>query len=1020
MKVRWFIVIPFLLALAGGGYAKVPGTGSMAKPTGAKGEDTETTMDINNIEMFVTNIGAFAYDVGASRGQYDGLYFPKGTDKTAVYASGLWIGAKVRDTIRVAIAEYSQEYGPGKMIDPPGTWDDPDKTGYRVYKISKALNPDADGNYEDDWINWPKEDGAPVSVVVEPDSIIPFILGDQTLWCVYNDADPARHSNMETDALGLEVQQTTFGFNRTGALGYTIFLKLKIINKGLNTLDSTYIALWSDPDLGGASDDLVGCDTTLSLGYCYNATNNDNVYLRKPPAVGYDFFQGPIVPSPGDTAWVSGRPIPDYRNLPMTSFNKYINGTDPLTAQEVYWYMMGLDAVVSGGAPYINPTTGEVTTYAMSGDPILGTGWLDSDPADRRFMLCSGPFTMAPGDTQEVVGAIIVGQGKDRLSSISALKFYDQAAQDAFDKNFDLPSPPPPPVVEASPGDGKVVLSWGTRSQEEYQETKYSFEGYNVYQGASVAGPWQRIATYDLVNGVRIVEDRVFDVDVGYPVEKPVQFGSDVGLSQSIEITDDAIMGGSLSNGKTYYFAVTAYSLSETESPKTLENAMDPIPVVPQENPAGTVIAPITVNYSRVNPSLPPTTNDVEISVVNRNDVTGDDYKITFSPVVPPFQFVSARGESITVNYYWNLLDETTGDTLLQDQYYLYEDEALDFHPFKVVDGLLIKVLGSYKSELQNVSYDNLNTAHDRGLSWVNWGLCCFNGAAGYGINFFGSTLDPATMPDSFFTVELEFTNDIDSTGIIGAPAGQMAYKYDRPGYAYTGFYRIPITVWKVVGGERVMQLNACFVEWTESAVYDSTWAPDATDVGGREYLFIMKSQYDENGGIYDDVNWGPAADVLYAGGFRLRGATGYIDQGDVLRFQWACPADDNDVFSFSTKDVVTTPAAQAKLDLKKIKVVPNPYFNHSSYEIDQFHRAVKFTHLPEKCTIRVFNLAGDLVRTLRKDDPTTSLLTWNLLTERELPVASGIYIYYVDAPGVGSMVGKMAIFMEKEQLKTW
>ena len=219
-----------------------------------------------------------------------------------------------------------------------------------------------------------------------------------------------------------------------------------------------------------------------------------------------------------------------------------------------------------------------------------------------------------------------------------------------------------------------------------------------------------------------------------------------------------------------------------------------------------------------------------------------------------------------------------------------------------------------------------------------------------------------------------------------------------------------------------MMQLNACFVEWndTASAVYDSTWDVDDSDVGGREYLFIMKSRYDANGGIYDDNNWGPAADVLYAGWFRLRGSSGYIDQGDVLRFQWACPADDNDFYTFSTKGIVSTQTAKAKADLKKIRAVPNPYFNHSSYEIDQFHRMVKFTNLPKKCTIRIFNLAGDPVRTLQKDDPTTSLLTWDLLTERGLPVASGIYIYYVDAPGVGSTYGKMAIFMEKEQLRTW
>ena len=65
--------------------------------------------------------------------------------------------------------------------------------------------------------------------------------------------------------------------------------------KGANTLDSSYVSVWSDPDNGGAGDDLVGVDTSLSLGYCYNATNNDNVYGNRPPAVGYDFFQGPTV-----------------------------------------------------------------------------------------------------------------------------------------------------------------------------------------------------------------------------------------------------------------------------------------------------------------------------------------------------------------------------------------------------------------------------------------------------------------------------------------------------------------------------------------------------------------------------------------------------------------------------------------------------------------------------------------------------------------------------------------------------
>jgi hypothetical protein len=36
------------------------------------------------------------------------------------------------------------------------------------------------------------------------------------------------------------------------------------------------------------------------------------------------------------------------------------------------------------------------------------------------------------------------------------------------------------------------------------------------------------------------------------------------------------------------------------------------------------------------------------------------------------------------------------------------------------------------------------------------------------------------------------------------------------------------------------------------------------------------------------------------------------------------------------------------------------------------------------------------------------------------LPVASGIYLYQVEAPGIGEFFGKMAIFVEKEQLNTF
>jgi len=79
----------------------------------------------------------------------------------------------------------------------------------------------------------------------------------------------------------------------------------------------------------------------------------------------------------------------------------------------------------------------------------------------------------------------------------------------------------------------------------------------------------------------------------------------------------------------------------------------------------------------------------------------------------------------------------------------------------------------------------------------------------------------------------------------------------------------------------------------------------------------------------------------------------------------------------------------------------------------------IHFTHLPAQCTIRLFTLSGSLIRVIQKNDA-TSQVTWNLETDSGLPVGSGIYIYHVDAPGVGNKIGKVAVFVEKERLNNY
>lgn len=1027
--------------------SRVAKPGRVASPTRAQGLDNQRRIDVNNVNMFVTNFGSFAYDLSTGN---SGLIYPKGTTNTAVFAAGIWLGATVSGQRRTVVAEYSQEFGPGIML-PGGGFDNASNPNYKVYKVARfsgdpsdtahvnrtadelEADPVADPLVHHAWSEYmagaapygapTRTYRLPVTDTADPsdsvDVLGPDVLGDQMLWAVYNDADPSRHTNDAggSTPLGVEIQQTSFAFNRQGPLGNTTFTKYIIINKGTNTLQNMYVSQWSDPDLGGASDDLVGSDVPLSLGYVYNANNNDQLYGSAPPVVGFDFFLGPT-DALGDT-------------LPLTSFNKYINGTDPASTDETYNYMQGL---LPDGSDVIDPTTGLVTTFFHPGDPVVGTGWLDTNPSDRRLMLSSGPFTMAPGDTQTVVVGVIVGQGNDRLSSISALRFFDTFAQDAFDRNFVLPSPPQQPQVDVTVDHGTVTLCWDAASRTNFSQPGYAFEGYNVYQGETVAGPWKRIATYDEINAVRVIFDEVFDLETGQLLPAfPVAFGSDAGVQFCHTQTTDAVRGGPLNDGTEYYFAVTAYAYGPSERPKVLENAQQVIRVTPQRPAGGTdpsTASALDVIYLQKDPTKAPATDVVTVQVVNPSLVTGHTYKVTFEPRIPPFEGV-VGSDTATVTWTWTLTDSTTGQVLFTDQLNKRGDSD-----YRVVDGLQVVVSGAYFPAFQDAVYLNNDATHRRAFAGVSAGLEYFGGGAGLGDTFFGSSINPVANPDSFKTVEIQFD----------AQGTSKAYRYLRlqladgtapPGgreYRYAGFVDVPFRMMDVTNN---VQIDAAFVEKAvvdasgtlqptgQPASFDSTWAllPDDLDLGNREYLFSLNTPYsDTPKAVYETDGFivSGTAPLLYALWAHLRAASDVIDPGDVFRYVWANPATANDVYVFDTTPIVRGNATLAKGNIDRVRVVPNPYYNRSRYETSQFNRVVRFINLPEVATIRIFNLSGKLVRTLQKTDNTSSQLDWDIQTENQLPVASGVYIYHVDAPGVGSTKGRLVVFMEKERLNNF
>ncbi len=952
-------------------------------PTGVAKVDNSARCDVNNLDFVVTNHGSVMFDLmnGGS-----GLFYPRGSTNTVVFAAGLWLGAKVNDSLRVTVGEYSQEFVPGPIQDGAAL---PDNARFKVYRITPGDTTSSD------YLNWPVQDGAPLDAQGRP-----AVTGDLTLWCVYNDADQSVHLNGagRSAPLGVEIQQTVFAFNQQNPLGNCAFMRYVIINKGGNQLDSMFVTFWSDPDLGGYLDDLVGCDTTRSLGYAYNSTNTDQLYATTPPAVGFDFFQGPLVPDPLNP----GQMV----RLPMSSFSRYTNGTDPQSAVQSYNYMRGL---LADGSPYEYPA-GTPVSFQLTGDPVTGAGDLDSDPSDRRMQLSSGPFQMAPGDTQEIVVGVIVGQGANRLSSVRVLQSGDDFAQAAYDLDFQIASPPPGPAVSSRAFNRKIDLIWGTQSEGNVSVNaalaqEYHFEGYDVYQSLSLGGPWERIATFDLVDSVGILYDDVFSPEKGTYERIVIQQGTNEGITNHMVITTDAIRGGKLVNNREYFFAVTAYSYDVNHtvpfevggsvvghlSTYPLESGIRPLRIVPSGSSA--------VLFDEADHVAGNGDGEVILEYLDPRLVESKDYRVTFE-------------ENGLGALTWNLAEiGPVPQSVLTAQTKFDGD-----YTYPVVSGIMVRVIGVSPGAKKVVEVCGDGSETDVVYTY-DTGNC----SGEWYIDPLGEhTLERFTRFEPIYDASHDYE--------IRFVADSTEYAWDyfgRPDF-YSGRFpgRVPWEVWDI--GINTPNDTTDDVRITAMVFDEYDVTPDAWGWGDGIYFRNIP---------YASVNWSdpglssetydPNDEFLGYGRFffyRVDGATTGPQPaaGTRIRLVTKKVLAIDDVYEYHAKAPGEADGTVLTAE-SRIMPIPNPYYNRSTYEQNQFNRVLRFASLPpRKVTIRIFNLAGDLVRTLVRDDATEGTVDWDLLTDRGLPVASGIYFWVAEVDGAETQKGKLAVFVEKERLNTF
>ena len=395
----------------------------------------EAFLDVGNVRAKILNNGGLFWNGGQP--VYE---VPKGGGVHAMALAGLWLGGLVDGELRMAAGHY----GPEEMWPGPRTEGGPSPETCAEYdRLWEITSDDMHGKsaaarYRVE--KWPVSVGAPF-VDVDDDGVYdpsngdrPVLLGDQQLWWVMNDAG-GTHLTTYTEPMQVEVRATAFAFDTPGAVGNSTFYRYLIRNTSTRPILQGYATLFTDADLGAAFDDYIGSDSSLGLGYYYNADDDDNDnYGTAPPAIGTTVLKRPrsqLQDGPADCQYPQRSPTGFTNNIYSAGGSGVM--AHPNTGQVFYQFMQskwrdGRPLTIGGGGwDWSWPPT----RFVYPGDPVTRSFWseVNSDdkgraipPSDRRMMTSLGPFCIAPEEEVELVIAIVWSRGSSNLDSVRQLK----------------------------------------------------------------------------------------------------------------------------------------------------------------------------------------------------------------------------------------------------------------------------------------------------------------------------------------------------------------------------------------------------------------------------------------------------------------------------------------------------------------------------------------------------------------------------------------------------------------------
>jgi hypothetical protein len=605
---------------------------------------------------------------------------------------------------------------------------------------------------------------------------------------------------------------------------------------------------------------------------------------------------------------------------------------------------------------------------------------------DYNLHVTSGYFPLLVGQTERV--SIAINMGVDQADALR----NKYVAQKTYDADYQFAKAPQPPTVTAVAGDGKITLYWDDKSESSFDNymadlgaNGYDFQGYRIYRSTDPAFTdqykitdtdgvptyYKPIAQFDLKDGLCGVDSSLDINGIKF------NLGSDNGLQHTF--VDENVQ-----NGQRYFYAVTSYD----GGAYSMGIAPTECPILIQMQPDGSVSTGI--NVVEVMPAPKPA-GYIE-SEVNIDHVSGSSSSKLRIDIIDPLAVQDRNVYKITFE-----------DTLLKASKPIYEDTLTtnNFSLFNITNPDSQDTL-VYKSKQVNTQDEHLVMQ-------------------GFQISF---------SLESVIEMNKEETKWNDSTifsPIIWRWEDINSVGYRKPSdyhvtFGDVGFGRSELM--SVFGG--MIQLEERDVNFKirniseDREIKFAFWELDTTGGEGKytsnlketDIIIFLEEKIEDNGDTTLAPTWQLKLKHLEEDSLKR-----HPQAGDELDIIIKKPFLKDDVYKFT----VFGPEIQkdnVKKEMRKIKVVPNPYIAANTWEpknpfdSGRGPRVIHFNHIPKDCKVTIFNIAGEIVDQFEVhnliDNGTAE---WDLLSKDNLSISYGLYLFHVEDLLTNSVqTGKFAV----------